>query len=122
MNGGGNTDLDRRLSAAITGADPDLVRRLDRDPGSYLELVRLTAEADARVGRMLADAVSAARRAGHTWEAIGSALGMTRQAAQQRFGGPSGANEDAAPGFGLLTIDSVEDEDPARVCRVMFTD
>jgi hypothetical protein len=31
--------------------------------------------------------VSLARRNGHSWAAIGYALGVTRQAAQQRFGG-----------------------------------
>jgi len=30
--------------------------------------------------------VSIARRSGHSWAAIGLALGVTRQAAQQRFG------------------------------------
>ena len=34
--------------------------------------------------------VHEARRAGHTWEAIGQLLRISRQAAQQRFGGTSG--------------------------------
>lgn len=38
------------------------------------------------VGRGLANAVRVARADGATWDAIGSALGTTRQAAQQRFG------------------------------------
>jgi hypothetical protein len=33
----------------------------------------------------LADAVSAARAAGHTWAAIAAALGVSRQTAHQRF-------------------------------------
>jgi hypothetical protein len=89
----GAVDLERRLSAAITAADPGIVRRLERDPESLLELARLTAEADARVGEMLNAAVSAARRAGHTWEAIGRSLGVSRQAAQQRFGSVAGADD-----------------------------
>jgi hypothetical protein len=35
---------------------------------------------------MLRRQVDVARRAGHSWAAIGVALGVTRQAAQQRFG------------------------------------
>ncbi|WP_134324747.1 hypothetical protein [Cumulibacter soli] len=35
--------------------------------------------------RELADAVSAARDAGNSWTVIGAALGISRQAAQERF-------------------------------------
>jgi hypothetical protein len=34
--------------------------------------------------------VSLARRSGHSWAAIGFALGISRQAAQQRFGRGAG--------------------------------
>ena len=34
--------------------------------------------------------VSLARRSGHSWAAIGFTLGISRQAAQQRFGRPAG--------------------------------
>ncbi len=34
----------------------------------------------------LHEAVTAARRDGHSWTAIGAVLGITKQAAQQRFG------------------------------------
>jgi hypothetical protein len=36
---------------------------------------------------MLRRQVDAARKDGHSWAAIGYALGVSRQAAQQRFGG-----------------------------------
>lgn len=36
--------------------------------------------------RYVRDAVNAARAAGYSWAAIGAVLGVSRQAAQQRFG------------------------------------
>jgi hypothetical protein len=39
---------------------------------------------------MLRRQVSVARRDGHSWAAIGYAVGITPQAAQQRFGGAAG--------------------------------
>jgi hypothetical protein len=48
-----------------------------------------TALADLRGAESrLRDAVDAARDAGHTWAEIGEVLGITRQAAFQRFGRP----------------------------------
>ena len=47
------------------------------------------ADADARQAQArLAGAVSRARLAGHSWAEIAGRLGVTRQAAQQRFGRP----------------------------------
>lgn len=51
-----------------------------------LALVRRTADADAVTADLLQQAVNAARAGGHSWSAIGGTLGLTRQAAQQRFG------------------------------------
>lgn len=58
----------------------------DVDPDDRLALVRRTAEADQVTGELLQQAVHAARAGGHSWSAIGTTLGLTRQAAQQRFG------------------------------------
>jgi hypothetical protein len=50
---------------------------------------------EAAVGRLraaedqLVDAVVSARRLGHSWSELGNALGVSRQAAQQRFGHPA---------------------------------
>jgi hypothetical protein len=41
---------------------------------------------------MLRRRVAVARRAGHSWASIGLALGISRQAAQQRFGGGQAGN------------------------------
>lgn len=78
--------LAEHLAAAIAHADPGLTKRMRTDPAAHLDLVVLTARAHTQTTRMLQSAVTAARSAGHSWEAIGRALGMTRQAAQQRFG------------------------------------
>jgi hypothetical protein len=80
------SELSELLGAAVVRADPELARRLGTDQASYLDLVVLTAQAHRETRDMLASAVTAARTAGHSWDAIGQALGMSRQAAQQRFG------------------------------------
>ena len=74
------------VAASIARLDPGLANRLDTDPQAHLDLVVLTNRAHDEVGALLRSAVSAARSAGLSWEAIGSSLGMSRQAAHQRFG------------------------------------
>ena len=69
------------LGAAILSARTD-----DTDSDDALALVRRTAAAEQAVGILLQQAVAAARSEGHSWAAIGAELGMSRQAAQQRFG------------------------------------
>ncbi|GAA1501522.1 hypothetical protein [Nocardioides humi] len=56
------------------------------DASDRLALVRRTADADLVTADLLQQAVNAARAGGHSWSAIGGTLGLTRQAAQQRFG------------------------------------
>lgn len=74
-------DLADLLGSAILDALPP-----GGSDGDALDLVRRTAEAEAIAGRLLHQAVGSARSSGHSWAAIGQALGMTRQAAQKRFG------------------------------------
>ncbi|HWV27832.1 MAG TPA: hypothetical protein VNZ66_11445 [Aeromicrobium sp.] len=75
------------VAEAIARLDPQLQRRLDEeDAQAHLDLVVLTNRAHVEVGELLRSAVSAARAAGWSWEAIGGSLQMSRQAAQQRFG------------------------------------
>ena len=57
-------------------------------PPDYLELVRRARDADALAGQALTLCVQQCRDAGHTWQEIGNLLGVTRQAAFQRFGKP----------------------------------
>src|SRR5690625_5056243 len=82
--------LDEALSTAIAQAGQNLTDEEDLDPGAHLELVARAYRAHGRLGEMLREAVASARAAGHSWEAIGRTLGMSRQAAQQRFGRDAG--------------------------------
>jgi hypothetical protein len=49
-------------------------------------LLRRAAMARARSERQISEAVDAARRAGISWKRIGVELGISAQAAQQRYG------------------------------------
>ncbi|MEU9101002.1 DUF3887 domain-containing protein [Streptomyces sp. NPDC048361] len=55
---------------------------------SYLDLVRRAQDADALAEQVLKLCVQQSRDAGHTWQELGDLLGVTRQAAFQRFGKP----------------------------------
>jgi hypothetical protein len=57
-------------------------------PPPYLDLVQRANEADAAAGQVLRLCVQQSRDAGRTWQEIGDLLGVTRQAAFQRFGKP----------------------------------
>jgi hypothetical protein len=73
-------DCDRRRSAVGKAMSPV---RLP-DPGALVEV--LASREACRVAELaLRRAVAAARGAGQPWSAIGAILGVTRQAAQQRF-------------------------------------
>jgi hypothetical protein len=62
-----------------------LVRRVGAsDPDDLSLLLDLRDELDAGLGR----AVAELRASGFSWSEIARPLGMTRQAAQQRWGGP----------------------------------
>lgn len=52
------------------------------DPVDLAELVELRSAVDDAI----ADAVRGQRQAGHSWQAIGDGVNMTKQAAQQRWG------------------------------------
>jgi hypothetical protein len=54
-----------------------------------------TIEVEAR--KVLAEMVEEARRSGNTWAQIAEALGVSRQAAQARFGGGDAVDAPRAP-------------------------
>jgi hypothetical protein len=77
----------------------------DQENVDHLELVARAAEAHEATRDLLHQSVATARAGGHSWAAIGVVLGLTRQAAQQRFGGavdkPGGVDQPMDAG-GLL--------------------
>lgn len=82
-------DLAARLAQAIADEHPGLAEQLDDAATSetaHLTLVRTAAQAVDETSALLQASVDGARTAGSTWEVLGGALGMSRQAAQQRFG------------------------------------
>ena len=63
------------IGRAIARLDPTIERRLEREAQAHLDLVVLTHRTHEEAGRLCL-AVTSARAAGWSWEAIGSALGM----------------------------------------------
>jgi hypothetical protein len=59
--------------------------------GTPLRRVVAADEAVQRARQFLIDEVRAAHEAGHSWAAIGVVLGISRQAARERFGVPTNA-------------------------------
>jgi len=55
-------------------------------PGVHLGRLQRAADASSQANEALADAALDARRAGASWTQIGRVVGITRQAAQQRWG------------------------------------
>lgn len=82
------------------GADSDdTLDRLD-----HLALVDRASRAHGATRDLLHQSVAAARASGHSWAAVGEVLGLTRQAAQQRFGPTAdGATEDDVRWLGPVT-------------------
>ena len=54
-------------------------------PAAPLDTLRELARAEAELVRLRRDRIASARAAGATWEQVGAALGMTRQAARELF-------------------------------------
>jgi hypothetical protein len=73
------------VAAAVFDGPDDLRSALESDPQSYLRLIAAAHVAAEEADRLLRESVTGARRAGHRWGAIGGLLGVSRQAAQQRF-------------------------------------
>lgn len=98
------------LAAALDAAAPGIAPRLAADPAAHLDLIALVRDAQGATDQILRAAVVSARTAGCTWEAVGGVLGMSRQAAQQRYGATDQgsvdgiAPDDAAPGARTMRL------------------
>ncbi|MFE5537034.1 hypothetical protein [Streptomyces sp. NPDC056492] len=73
------------IAAAVLGAPEGLADSLEHDPHGYLRLVGASRVGAEEASRLLREAVQGARAAGHSWDTVGRVLGVSRQAAQQRF-------------------------------------
>ena len=72
--------------AALVGPSAYDAARRRLDEGDALGALVAVVTAQAAVDVLQRQAVAGARGAGATWAVIGQVLGITRQAAQQRFG------------------------------------
>ncbi len=80
--------LREAVTDAVLSAAPALREALEDDPDASLALVLASTVAAEQTSRLLRDAIAGARGAGHSWDTVGRLLGVSRQAAQQRFGVP----------------------------------
>jgi hypothetical protein len=72
------------LHFSQAAAEAAYLLRVTREP---LVAIRALATIESEAKKVLAEIVDQARKADHTWAQIAEALGITRQAAQARFGG-----------------------------------
>lgn len=85
---GGDRSSDRALATvvrAIRGLVTETGGRPEGDPEDLLHALGRLADLGERVEWAMLSVIGEARTKGVTWAAIGEALGVTKQAAQQRF-------------------------------------
>jgi hypothetical protein len=73
------------VAEAVLGTPTGLRADLEGNPDAYLRLVSASRTAAEETSRLLRDSIQGARAAGHSWDTLGRLLGVSRQAAQQRF-------------------------------------
>ncbi|GAA3928788.1 hypothetical protein [Microbacterium soli] len=102
------TDLADEIARAIL-ADAGLAAESATDAGTqpdgeaFLALISASARAEREVSGLMQRSVSSARAMGVSWARIGGELGMTRQAAQQRFGRAEAAETPGERWLGPVT-------------------
>lgn len=83
-----------RLAELVEAVQPGLMKRLDTEPAAFLPLISLMQAVGSEAQAALTASVDAARASGLSWDRIGAQLGISRQAAQQRFGHAPKVNAD----------------------------
>lgn len=86
---GGDRGGDRELAAVVRTLRSTVAEaghRADGDPESLLVALTHLASLGERIDWAMLSLVGEARSRGVSWAGIGAALGVTKQAAQQRFG------------------------------------
>ena len=77
------------LHFSHAAAEASYLLRVTSEP---LVAIRALSTIEVEAKKVLADMVEEARKANHSWAQIAEALGVTRQAAQARYGGGDGAD------------------------------
>ena len=75
------------LHFSHAAAEASYLLRITKEP---LVAIRALTTIEVEARKVLAEMVEEARTADHTWAEIAEALGVSRQAAQARFGGGDG--------------------------------
>ncbi|WP_067183912.1 hypothetical protein [Microtetraspora niveoalba] len=86
------------VAEAVLAACEQGRKGLDDDPDAHLLMVAAASVAAQEAGRLLRQSITGARGAGHSWDALGRLLGISRQAAQQRFGASAADRRGSVPG------------------------
>ena len=82
------------LHFSQAAAEASYLLRVTKEP---LVAIRALSTIEVESKKVLAVMVEEARKADHTWAQIAEALGVTRQAAQARFGGDDGVDAGRSP-------------------------
>ena len=90
------TRIREGIADAVLSGPAGLRDDLEHDRHSYLRLVAASRAGAEETSRLLRESIAGARRANHSWDAIGRVLSVSRQAAQQRFGTAAGPSDAAS--------------------------
>src|SRR4051812_44669116 len=83
MEGSRDSDPIYALHFSAAASEAAYLLRVTKEP---LVALRALATIEVEARRVAVEMVEEARQAGHSWSRIAEALGVTRQAAQARFG------------------------------------